>query len=583
MKMMWVLRAVVVLLVLTSLLLMIGLWGSGKGDLDRQIDQFAKPYEGSIFSLYEDKIYASVPSNGNYPVAQADVATFRPLSQAKGYQAKKVAVDKNHVYAGNLIVPNLDLAKTIDLGNDYYSDGQHTYYLGSNSSRNDDLNVAVEIFQLLLYGLNLGDKPQTYLYPIAELPRSPSPYYPLLENAVASDGKAVFFQGQLLPQADPATLRQLDQVYDDGDKRPSYDYFADQHHVYYKNELLPLPSNADIYSLEIAGNSVESYLIDPRSGAVFMHELAFPPKNAPYQLITPYGAHVYHALFSAKEGIYFYDRETKTIKRAGNNPFAGAQFSALSEFVFTDGKRTLFLDSTEQWSGGRKRRLHYHRTEIKELPGTNAALWQNLGNNRSGFGGVWQNGDKLFYFDNLGHGQLIDNSIYAIDSQQTAKTLLKEDLRSSVVKDLIDNHNLTPVEGKSVVSATSKYGSTFPSFWLLLLALGIFPIVTFFQRRNNLVLAPFIIKDDQLQMLSLFAKSFQLTEIRQVVFTPHYYPRSGHSAKMQVVLKNGERSRHYLFAKTVGRDSEVATRDFISDQQALLRAHGVDSVVQYDV
>ena len=391
MKIMLVLRALVVLLLISSLLLMTGLFGSVDDELSSKIDSLGVPYDFSIFTLYDNKIYASVPSNGKYPVTQADVATFKTFSDKKGYQSRKVATDKNHVYAGNVIVPNLDPSKTISLGEDYYSDGQHTYYLGSNSIRNDTLNVLVEIFQLMLYGLNLGEKPQTYLYPIHQLPISNQPYYPILKNSVATEGKAVFFECRLLPQADPTTLRQLARLYDDGDERPSYGYFADQYHVYYKNELLPLQSNADVYSLEIEGNSVESYLFDPRTGKVFMHDLAFDKKHAPYQLITPYGAHVYHALFSSKNGIYYYDREDNAVKRADDNPFYDSKFEALSEFVFTDGKRTLFLESTEHWSSKKSNRTHSQNTYIKQIEGIDASLWQSLGNNRSGFGSVWEN------------------------------------------------------------------------------------------------------------------------------------------------------------------------------------------------
>ena len=341
---------------------------------------------------------------------------------------------------------------------------------------------------------------------------------------------------------------------------------------------MPLQSNADIYSLEIEGNNIESYLIDPRTGKVFMHDFAFDKKHASYQLITPYGAHVYHALFSSKDDIYYYDQKDNAVKRAGDNPFIESQFSTLSEFVFTDGNRTLFLESTEQWSEGKSRRIRNQRTEIKELSGIDAALWQSLGNNRSRFGSVWENAGTLYYFDNLGHGQLIKNSIYAIDSQQTAQTLLQYNLGSGQVKDLVDSNHLLPLDGKTLVTALSKYGSNFNTLWLLLIAVAIIPIATLLQKKFKVLQAPFMIKDDKLQMLTLFPKSFKLAEIRQVTFTQHYHFRAGYSGKMQVLLKNGHNSRHYLFSKTLAKDSELETRDFITKQQEILRSHGIDSV-----
>lgn len=575
---MLVLRALVILLLISSLLLITGLFGSFDDDLSSKIDRLGVPYDSSIFTLYDHKIYANVPSNGKYQVTQADVSTFKTFSDKKDYQSQKVATDKNHVYAGNLIVPNLDPSKTVSLGDDYYSDGQHTYYLGSNSIRNDTLNVVVEIFQLMLYGLNLGEKPQTYLYPIQELPISSQPYYSLLENSVATDGEAVFFEGKRLPQADPTTLRQLAQLYDNGDERPSYDYFADNQHVYYKSKLLPFSSNADIYSFEIEGNSIESYLFDPRTGKVFMHDVAFDEKHTPYELITPYGAHVYHALFGSKDGIYYYDREDNAVKRAGDNPLYDSKFEALSEFVFTDGKNTLFLESSEHWSSKKSNGTRSQNTFIKQMEGIDASLWKNIGTCISGFGSIWENAGKLYYFDNMGSGQSIKNSVYSIDTQQTAQTLLQDNLRSGQIKDLVDRKHLIPLKGKTIVTALSKYGSNFNTLWLLLIAVAIIPIATLLQKKFKVLQAPFMIKDDKLQMLTLFPKSFKLSEIRQVIFTQHYHFRAGYSGKMQVLLKNGHYSRHYLFSKTLARDGELETRDFIIKQQEILKSHGVDSI-----
>ena len=79
-------------------------------------------------------------------------------------------------------------------------------------------------------------------------------------------------------------------------------------------------------------------------------------------------------------------------------------------------------------------------------------------------------------------------------------------------------------------------------------------------------------------MLTLFPKSFKLAEIQQVTFTQHYHFRAGYSGKMQVLLKNGHYSRHYLFSKTLARDGELETRDFIIKQQEILKSHGVDSI-----
>ena len=577
MKTIIILRVLVILFLVASLLLIIGLIRSDDNDLSRKIDSLGKPYDSSIFTLYDNNIYASVPSNGEYQLNNVDVATFKVFDDTKGYRAQKTAYDKNHMYAGNRIVPNLDPAKTISLGEGYYSDGKSTYYLGSNSIRNDDLNVFVEVLQMMLYGLNITDKPQTYLYPIQELPVSKQAYHPILNNSVATDGQAVFYAGMSLLEANPLTLRQLSQVYDDGDERPSYDYFADDKNVYYKNSLLPLKSNTEIYSFEITSNTIESYLYDPQTGKVLMHDIAFANSNAPYQLITPFGAHVYHALLSSENGIYYYDREDESVKRAGDNPFKGSNFQPLSEFVFTDGKSTLFLQAEQNWSSRNSGRTRSQHTYIKQIKDIDSSLWKKVGLLTSDFGSVWENADKLYYFDNLGRGQSIANSVYLIDNQQTVETLLNKDLRSATVKDLIDSDRLVAVEGTSIITASSKYGSDFNLIWLIIFAIAIIPVLALLQKRFNILKSPFIIKDHKLQMISLFPKSFDLSEIRQVVFLMHHNARAGYSAKMQIQLKDGHHSKYYLFSKTLRKDSELEMSEFIMEQQQLLRGHDIDS------
>lgn len=582
MKMMFAIRALsvfVIFLAVAFLLLISGYIGSINDDLSRKVHSLGKPYDSSIYTLYDNKIYASVPNNGEYQVLQADIATFNTFSDVRGYRSRKVAFDKNNVYAGNRIVPNLDPAKTTSIGQGYYSDGQYTYYLGNHSVRNDDLSIMAKVLQSLLYGFNIGEKPQTYIYPIQELPLSNEPYYPILKNSVVTDGQAVFFEGKRLPKADPATLRQIGQVYEESYKRPSDDYFADHQHVYYKSTLLPLGSNTDIYNFKPRNNITESYLLDPRTGKVFMEDIAFDEKHQPYQLVTPYAGDLLHVLFSSKDGIYYYEPEDKEVKRAGDNPFYDSQFEALSEFVFTDGKSTLFLESSEYLSGrsqrGQNNRTRNKKTNIKQIDGIDAALWEKIGTGKRRFASVWENAGQYYYFDNLGSGQLIRNSIYTINNQHTVQRLLNNKLRHGEIREMFNDNHLHPVEAKAIITAHSKYRWNDNLVWLILAPFAIFPVAAWLQKKYKVLQEPFIIKDGKLHMLTLFPKSFSLSEIQQVTFTQHYQFPSGHSGKMQILLKNGHFSRHYRFSKTVTKDGELETIDFIISLQKILRSHGI--------
>src|SRR6218665_2111428 len=55
-----------------------------------------------IFSVYEGKVYAAVPSNGHYEVQGADPATFKVIQG--NYTDAHIGYDDKHVYAGNIIL-----------------------------------------------------------------------------------------------------------------------------------------------------------------------------------------------------------------------------------------------------------------------------------------------------------------------------------------------------------------------------------------------------------------------------------------------------------------------------------------------
>lgn len=411
----------------------------------------------SIYTIYNDKVYASVPSNGDYLIENADSSSFRLLPESSRYE-QQVAIDKNHVYCGNLAIPAFNPNSVKSLGNSYFTDGNQTVYCSMGSVRNYELSTMDELFQSWLYGWNLGDKPQTYIYPMKPLPASSTPYQSLLSRYLATDGQRIFYKGEYMPDADPATLQDLGSLQDDGSVRDSLHFYRDNLNVYYDQYKLPIKSHSDLYSLILDGLFQEGYLIDPQSGNVAMNDILFPEQYAPYQLISRNSQHVNQALFLSKDGVFFYHREKEIIVRAGDNPFIDGELKEIAPLVFTYNNQTYYLQDSEIWGTNKNPGLISRSTKIYRFNETNSAPWEKVGDlDHRRFGQVWKKGNEYYYFDNLGSTQLIRYTIYRIDNQRTVNRLLNEPLLPKDIRVLIDNDDLQPIRGTEVVHAITKY------------------------------------------------------------------------------------------------------------------------------
>ena len=92
----------------------------------------------SLYATYEDPIVSNA-------VLLAPPGTGKTtLMKGMSYQ------DKNHVYFGNIAIPDLDPNKFYIIGNGYYSDGTNTYYCSPVSERNKDLSIISELFQITI-------------------------------------------------------------------------------------------------------------------------------------------------------------------------------------------------------------------------------------------------------------------------------------------------------------------------------------------------------------------------------------------------------------------------------------------------
>lgn len=127
-----------------------------------EIEAHGIPYGNSIFTKYDNHIYALVPSAGYYILDKVDVDSFKPLS-SKQYYDRHIGMDKNHVYFGNIPTADLNPDKLYAIGNGYYSDGMITYFCSYPSENNTSLNAITEILEQLAYSLFNGKKPQSYI------------------------------------------------------------------------------------------------------------------------------------------------------------------------------------------------------------------------------------------------------------------------------------------------------------------------------------------------------------------------------------------------------------------------------------
>lgn len=417
-------------------------------------------YRASIYKRYQGAVYAAVPSNGYYRMDEADPASFKQFDTPV-YDGRQAAKDARHVYCGNRILPGMLPASTQYLGNSYFGDGSTTYYCSLFSVVNPELGPVTEVWQTILFGLGRGTKPQNYLYPFKALPASAQPYRALLDRDLATDGAKVFYRGNEVPQANPDTLRRLP-ASRDGRELLSDDFFGDGRRVYFREALLPLSDDPGLRAFMVGDLDREPYLHDSRDGMVYVGTQAFDAAHAPYRLLSEDGQHVNQALFAGRDGIYFYNGQKQRMERAGDDPFASGGFTALSPFVFSDGKQVLFLKGAESWSSSRVGGgLISRSTLIKRLKAAPGGEWKKLGDVYHRFGSVWQNGDQQYYLDQTGSSQLVFSPIYRIMDRETADFLLRSqqtlDIRMDDIRKLIRAGKLAAPVSDEVLEAKVRY------------------------------------------------------------------------------------------------------------------------------
>ena len=322
------------------------------------------------------------------------------------------------------------------------------YFLSDEYIRNEDISTWSILKEFIIH----FKKKQLYFYPFKKIETTKALKGIKNFRYLASDGEKVYYKGDLIENADFYTLKAVYKYNDD--------YFYDKNNVYYKTKALNLSSN-DNLNLVSVEQGERTYLYDGLNGNVSLEEYIFDKKYIPYQILGIGSAHVRDLLFVSKDGIFFYNPETKEQERVGDNIFKGKIENILPS-VISDDKNIYYLHSYDILRKSRPSSRHAHILVSKNIGIFSLGEkkdWEKIKDIDSGTTGqVWKKGNKYYYFDDLGHSQAIDDVVYEIIDNASLKYLLgTNNIYSSTIRELINNKKLIVFKGEEVSTASVKY------------------------------------------------------------------------------------------------------------------------------
>ena len=404
-----------------------------------EIKTNGEQYGTSNFFKYQGKIYVFTLNDGMQALENVDMETFKTLNSGD-YYTKNIGLDKNNVYFGNVIIPDLDPNKLEVIGNGYYTDGINSYFFSPFSE--------------------LDKESSNYIYPYKKIENAKN--LKVLENfeLFAVDGDNVYYKGEILKNADLNTLKIIDK---------NNEYFADKENVYYRSKLLPIKNSGKLKI--VSSEQGDTFLYDEASGYVFIGDYTFDKEKAPYKVIGNNGTNLYNLIFIGKDGIYYYDSEKKKQLKAGDNIFIG-NIEEIAPNIFTDDENIYYFSAYSVRSGSRKNHgeLLSRNTDIYYLDKKDG--WKKVKDIREGnIGSIWKKENKYYYFNNLGIFHFTDNTIYKITNKETLNYLLSkaddetDDIKSEdltaintdYIRELIKNEKLIAVSGEKKMTITIKY------------------------------------------------------------------------------------------------------------------------------
>ncbi|MGP1429675.1 MAG: DKNYY domain-containing protein [Fusobacterium sp.] len=418
----------------------ISLFYMGKVDgKSYEIKTNGEQYGKSNFFKYQGKVYVISLNDGMKEVKNVDITTFKAFEPGD-YFTQNIALDKNSVYFGNVIISDLNPNKLKVIGNGYYTDGTNTYFYSPFSELDKDSSK--------------------YIYPYKKMENIKNLKALKDFELFAVDGENVYYKGEILKNADLNTLEIIDR---------NNEYFADKENVYYKSKLLPIKNSGKLKI--VSSEQGDEFLYDEASGYVFIGDYSFDREKAPYEVIGNNGNTLYNLIFVAKDGIYYYDSEKKKQLKAGDNIFIG-NTEEITPNIFTDDENIYYFSAYSVRSGSRKNHgeLISRNTDIYYLDKKDGC--EKVKDIREGsIGSIWKKGNKYYYFNNLGIFHFTDNAIYEISDKETLNYLLSkandetDDIKSEgltaintdYIEELIENEKLIAVSGEKKMTITVKY------------------------------------------------------------------------------------------------------------------------------
>ena len=404
-----------------------------------EIKTNGEQYGKSNFFKYQGKIYVFTLNDGMKEIKNVDITTFKAF-EPEDYFTQNIALDKNSVYFGNVIIPDLNPNKLKVIGNGYYTDGTNTYFYSPFSE--------------------LDKNSSKYIFPYKKIENIKNLKALKDFELFAVDGENIYYKGEILKNADLNTLEIIDR---------NNEYFADKENVYYKSKLLPIKNSGKLKI--VSSEQGDTFLYDEVNGYVFIGDYSFDKEKAPYKVIGNNGNTLYNLIFVAKDGIYYYDSEKKKQLKAGDNIFIG-NIEEINPNIFTDDENIYYFSAYSVRSGSRKSlgELLSRNTDIYYLDKKDG--WEKVKDIREGsIGSIWKKGNKYYYFNNLGIFNSIDNTVYKISDKETLNYLLSkaddetDDIKSEgltaintdYIRDLIKNEKLIAVSGEKKMTITIKY------------------------------------------------------------------------------------------------------------------------------
>lgn len=474
----FILRIIVIIFVIFIVFYLFFFISNINSDDSYEIDRNGERYGTSEFIKYDGKVYVFVWGDGIQVINDVDIKTFRPLNSEDFYSGV-VGLDKNHVYFGNIPIPNLNPDTFYSIGNSYYSDGTTTYFCSPISERDKNLSAISEIFQVIIYSFFKSKKPQIYTYPYKKIETNKK--LEAIGNLYlfATDGEQVYYKGEVLKNADLKTLKLIDK---------DTEYFADKENVYYKSKLLPIKNTGELKV--VSTKHGDKFLYDEKNGDVFFEDYSFDREKSPYKVLGNRGDHLYDLFFVARDGIYFYNTQKKEAIRIGENIFSG-NIEEITPDIFMDNKDIYYFDTYDVWF---KRKntgdiLISKNTVIYFFDKKDS--WEKVTDINDGtvVGAIWKKENKYYYFDNAGIHQLIYHPIYEILDKETLNYLLLSSKSNTVnfeeeIRKLIKDNKLIEVKGKEKIRATAEIKNIYRNiikylkifFFVLIVIIGIFKL-----------------------------------------------------------------------------------------------------------